>query len=947
MAAFLFTLAIFLYWMAIGHAVVCIAPARVNPRQAVMLAPAVGAATATLPIFWLNQLGWPVESYAAAVLAGLGLLAVAIIAWKRPPFPARRMRAFFAILLAALLLAGWPMLRYGLDWAGYNNSDMTHYGLGTLRVLHNGFFDPPDPDAVVRGTDHSVYDAYKYILYNARSGSERMLAALWAATGLNAHVAFMPLIMALHLVLVSSAAAMVAGARRPGGAPLVAAALMAISPLVTLGAMYQLIAQVAGLAFLCASVALLYRAPRFGSARRLVPGSIPLALAMAGLFIWYPELLPFLGLGWFVYVAMLAWRERRAAPRAVTSALMAGVLLLALLSSYFVDALRFMFSQARSTGLDQPAVGPAMQITESAFPYFLVPSGLPNLWGFLPIAGDVYGFWGLLGPSPMIAFSIGFSLWFLTGLAGGARRASAATAVFVVMAVLAAVLFRRNQDFGLFKLAMYAQPFLVAMLAERLRAPGYVARSKALAGAFAAGGVLAVVAALASQYSYVAVSTGEYLGGLNEVWRGSSQRITARYREAVDRLKAASPAGLVSDTASIVHLQHQTLHTRGYSALYPAMGGWTMNELPMYPALAPELPAARRVTLGGTEMTFALAPRLREELAARGMVTIPRFDSIVNAARAGGEAQGYYRVYAPGAARDHLVFMPTDKGAHYYGYSSNIAIAVNHLEHDPMFPGRQLSGLGRNFLFLVVNPGPRPRLVVEATATVMKHFASALPKASVHGAARHEVGFVGRGSGRVVSEPLSFASIDGLAFFALDMGRDARPTPFTKTGLMALYGTSVNPDLRRLAVYGRDISLISDEEYRALAPPSELRAFPADLGHRGLEYSGIYEDGYVSEESFFVLKGTAPKARLRIAGLVPGIDDMKFTTRIHVAVDGQPLATREVGLGDFAIDVPLPGDAATKRRVQIRFDRAQKLPGGDDRITGAKLSAIAIVPETN
>ena len=908
-----------------------------------MLAPAIGAAAVTLPIFWLNQLGLPVRSFATPVLAAFAVAAVAVLWWKRPLFPARRMGAFFAILALALLLSGWPMLRYGFDWASYNNSDMTHYSLGTLRVLYGGFFDPPALDDVVRGTDHSAYDAYKYILFNARSGAERTLAALWAATGLNAHLIFMPVILALHLMLISAAAALAAGGPRSRKAPLVVAALMAISPLATLGAMYQVIAQVAGLAFLCASVALLYRAPRRTTLRELVRGNVALVLVMSGLFIWYPELLPFLGLGWFAYLAMLAWRDRSEAKRAMLSAVAAGAVLLLVLNLYFVDAIRFMFSQAQSGALTPPGTALAPDITESAFPYFLLPTGLANLWGILPIAGERLGLIEEPWLSGVIVGSIALTLWLLWGMKVEARRANAAAAVLVVMAVLAGVLFHRKRDFGLFKLAMYMQPFIMVIVAERLLAVG------PRLGGIAAGAIACLVAAtaLASQYSYVTLSTGEYLEGLNEVWRSSSQQITVRFEEAVKRMKELSPSGFVSDTSSIVHLQHQTLHTKGYSALYPAMAGWINNESGFYPQLAGELPVNRVITLGGTRMALPMTRHLREDLAARAIVTIPRFDTIFNTAQSAAAPEGYYRVFAPGTARDHLVFMPNDKGAYYYGYTAGIDIVVNHLENDPLFPGRQFSGLGRRFLFMVVNPSPRPRLVVELSATVMKHFDSALPKSFVHGQSSQAVGFVGRGSGRVVSEPIALASIDGVPFFALDIGRDAQVTPFAKMRLMNLFGTTINPDLRKLAAYGRDISLIGEDEYRVMAPPSQLTRFPADLANRALEYSGIYEDGFISEESFFVLKGASRNARVRVAGMVPGIDNMQFKTRIHVLVDGVPVATRELPIGDFIVEAPIPGDATQRRRIEIRFDKAQRLAGLDGRMTGAQMSTIALVGQTD
>src|SRR5439155_3422792 len=118
---------------------------------------------------------------------------------------------------------------------------------------------------------------------------------------------------------------------------------------------------------------------------------------------------------------------------------------------------------------------------------------------------------------------------------------------------------------------------------------------------------------------------------------------------------------------------------------------------------------------------------------------------------------------------------------------------------------------------------------------------------------RQRLPMVGRGSARVFSPPMTPQIIEGRAFLGLDMGVDGEPFPERRSGLMALYGTDVALDRRRPVGFLRDISLVSQEEYGRLAPPSKLESFPADLENPDLEYSGIYEDGRVSEASYFQL----------------------------------------------------------------------------------------------
>jgi hypothetical protein len=135
---------------------------------------------------------------------------------------------------------------------------------------------------------------------------------------------------------------------------------------------------------------------------------------------------------------------------------------------------------------------------------------------------------------------------------------------------------------------------------------------------------------------------------------------------------------------------------------------------------------------------------------------------------------------------------------------------------------------------------------------------------------------------------------------------------------------------------------VSEAQYEAFAPPAMLRSFPQDLADPALEFSGIYEDGWISEESFFVLGSTGAN-RLRIVGVVPLIQAPDFTTTLEVRIDGVPAASRQLALGTFSLEVPLAKSAARKRRIELRFSRAQALPGGDGRMTAGRLFYLGLV----
>lgn len=144
-----------------------------------------------------------------------------------------------------------------------------------------------------------------------------------------------------------------------------------------------MIGQVGGLVLLVAAITLMYRPFAGKNVPRLVGGCVSAVLVFAAIFVWYPEVLPFFGLGWLFYVALLARRSKKEVIKVVLPAVVVGALVLIALNKYVIAALAFMFAQA--TGGMQSA-----ELSTVLFPYFLVPSGIAALWGLIPIAADIH-----------------------------------------------------------------------------------------------------------------------------------------------------------------------------------------------------------------------------------------------------------------------------------------------------------------------------------------------------------------------------------------------------------------------------------------------------------------------------------------------------------------------------------------------------------------------------
>lgn len=934
MNSVLLTIVIFSYFGLAGFATLTLFSARQRILQGILLSPSIGIAVVLLPVFFLNRAGLPVEEFARYLLSALAVISVSILVLKRPIFPFKRLMWFSVVVIAGLFLVAWPMLEYGFNWVSYANDDMANYCLGAARFLRHGFFEPPDLDALSHGRDYAEAYWSLYVKAKVRPGSELMLAFVWGATSLNAHQIFMPVIMGLNLALISAVGGMVSGVTRNRKAPLIAMSLMAISPLSSLGSLYQLIGQVGGLALLVPSVSLLLQVPRKLSLMGLVATNVPALLTIAGIFIWYPEVLPFLALGWIIYGSICTWHDRRSGLKLVVAAGFIGILLLMLLHGTIKEVLGFLLFQASMAGK-------SLDLSDVTFLYMLVPSGIPLLWGIIPMGGN---------PdepelSASIVLGVLLTFWLLWKLPSEVKKASPPAIIVLVMLFLGVRLFLGNIDFGLFKLAMFIQPFLAAVVAMRLAMLASTFENRRIKGVMVGALATAVLILCGfSQKSYVNESTGEFVGGMNEIPHSSDKESNRQFAELFNDVKNASPAGFISDTSLLVIAKYQALYTRGYSVIFPSkqffqnITGIAANTTKEY------------LNIGNVSNWFRKDKSLNAEEISRRWLLIEneRYSPFNNYADQNDKKE-FFSALPINKIHNHLAFIHSNLGIHYYflpgveqGDRRNTAFF--RLENDPMFPGNTISGVGRYMLLMDINPTSRARMVMEATTTVMKSFGSALPLPIIYGDSATPLQFVGRGSGRVFSEPVQPVLSGGISYLSIDMGRDGRKFQSNVAGLMKLYGSRISQDSRYLTAFARDISLLSEEDYLKLDPPSFIASFPTDLGNRNLEYSGIYEDGWISERAFFALKSKPDTRYLVIKGVVPQIDTPDFRNTLAVSIDGREVIKYPLGLGAFELKVPVSVNTQ-RHRIDLAFDRYQVLPGADARPTGGKIEFIGFVSE--
>jgi len=935
MIAFSITLCLFLYFAVVGYAILQVFPSRLKPALHLLIAPTIGLCATLLPVFYLNRFGLPVKSFSLYLTLALIVISVFIFLKRKPHIAIRRITIALTLSILVLLPTSWPMLIYGLDWVAVGNDDMANYCLAAQRFYHEGFFDKPDMQNVLNGSNYSQAYWFMHVAGGVRPGSELILAWAWGVTGIEAPRIFMPIISALHLCLAFAVSSLAAIATKRKWVWVIALLLFAINPLSSWGVGQQLIGQVGGLPLLVVLISLLFRDTRTSVPATTIKDFIAPVMVLCGLLIWYPEAIPFLGLSWIVFVIANVLFSKRSIRPLVIYTLILGALVILVLPQYSIRAVNFMLAQSRSVG-----VGVKGDPTGFLFPYFLVPTGIPAFWGLIPVHRGMPS-----DPWASVSFIMALTLMLLLGklIFRGLKDNNPSASVLVVMCVLALVLFTKMNDFGLYKLAMYAQPFVVALMASSLN-------QIAMRSIWALYLLLSVVLPLqiSSQFAYTYRSTGEAPGSAVEIQRGSSKKVLSELKTFFEKLTVESTGKneqFVSPVDNVVLAKLMAFYSRGLQIIFTSrdfFGGITSfsDTSVLYSEYTKKrmraesaLYTGRQLHLNGREVNFFVpsvlslrAERLRTIIACnQGLVSLSCSSTL--------------HILDP-KETSTVSFIHSDIGSHYYSDNRKNA-AFFQAESDIYFSGI-FHSFGRYMLIQALGDMNNARFVFDLSGTVLKKRGALLTTVTIS-AERSVVPFrfVGRGSGRIYSDPINLKSFE---YMLVDMNTVPETFPSKKTLLRFLYGGDVLIDMRRLTHFVRKFGVLVNEEYRAMKPPHALSNFPTDLADRGLEYSGMYEDGWISERSFFVLAPKPDTRYLIIKGMVPQIDSTDFRTTWSVSIDGKSVAKRQVGLGSFEVKVPVTPDGH-RHRIDMAFERYQTLPSPDSRLIGGKIEFIGYVKE--
>ena len=926
------------YLALVGRAALETCRWRGGVLRAWLLAPATGLAVVLLLTTILNQAGLPVGTFAWPLALALAAGAALVFRMRRTRFPARALAPFIAAAVASVFWTGWPHFRFNFDWLSYVNDDFVNYCLAAERFKDFGFWRTPKPEELA-GKDIAQYYWFMHVPGLMRFGAELTLSWVSALTGIKSLRIFMPVIIGLGVIQLCSAAALTLHHGRWRRRAWVAMALLAASPLFMLGTLYQLIAQVGGLGLMLAAIVFLTRRLPPGRAA-IAPTVAGLSLVGAALAVFYPEVTAFAVLAGAAFAAIEAARAR-AWPAARARLFLWGIVGVLLL--LHTNVLTYVFTIMLQMGQGFRSV----DLSLSLFPYFMIPTGLANLLGLMPLA--------VVHAEPWTSIAIVAGLLALLACLWSAAREAARPApmalLLIVQFALALRLMTSGNDFGLYKVAMFIQPALAAAGAALLTG----GRTSRLApGAIA----LVALACAPTALHYTRVSQGEQAGGLTEAKLASALGTTpppvaggTRVLTDINNLVAAKVAAFELRGRDVRFLSRD-YYQQIAPIEYERLGDTLLRLHPRFEDLlrTRRMLADRDAAITRTHTLFEtsfIAPAVDFAPAAAGDTYVQLDPALGLFNKFGVEAPArpgaFFRGRPAAEVRNHLVFVHSGRGNHYYLGDRN-RIAIFQPEADLYTDRQDMTGIGRFLLLRVERPDEEFFLRIAATKTFMGAGHTAWsPGARILATRDVPLAFAGSGAVNRIVGPIRPVIRDGAAYLAIDFNELPAQFPSPRTGLQALYNTVVPLDSRKLVAYGRDISVVSRAEVTALRRPAAVRNFPDDLVFaRGLEFAGVYEDAWLSPESEFILAAGPAGGLVRLRGEVPDLPGSGLGSgTLKARLNGREF-TLPAPAGEFDWLLPLPetGDAT---RLGLRFSAAAKLAGKDGRPVGGKLRSIEVL----
>ena len=904
---------------------------RENNLYSTLIAPAYGMAVLVPLVFTLSRLGMSGRNtffFITIVAFLLSILRAREIFQYKEKISNWKLLSFFGI---TQIFAVWPMLLYGLHWISFGNDDMTNYVLSAKRFYSFGFFHPLNAASYNSGRDYTQAFYVLHVTHGQRAGSELLLSFTSGLIKGDTLKVFMPTIVASCVALNFLIFALILeGVKKYNYNPkwnYAVTFFISMSPLLTLGVLYQLIAQVGG-SVLClslfASVPLLLENRKILSRIKVLS---VVSIQISAALIYYPEITPFYFLPVFIFYSIRLFKTHQIRKIAYDF-LLSAIFILIFLQKYVITAFKFLISQAgigHSHDLPIPSFTGSEKII--LFPYYLIPHGLSSFIGLSPIQK--------IRKEPFESIYILLAIIIILCVFYFLRSevmSSPINIAFIFIVLVAFWLYFQHADFGLFKLAMYATPFFIiytTSLLFRLYSRNYFSKF------FIPVTIILCFTSItifSTQQVYVKSSTGNSSGGFVEIPKGSSSNLIAQ----IDRAKDAYTPGmgtLVSDASNVVLAKIEMDRFVGIPLIFPSRNYLGSVDAGHVPGITTAIQRHDIIFSSSVSNNFSYLDFNSPAHSSKYLLTLGT-DSIFN--RAYGQTL-VPKVNLVSPPKNYLIFLHSTRGEHYY--SDRKSVAFYQLEVDPLVKNQQMSSLGNYLLFQVISPTNNAHLVMEFSDTLLPQTNRVLPNIQVQGATNVSLDVVGHGSARIKSSPIDPKIINGKYFIQLHLDSPAKKFPYHPVGLNLLYGRKISFDSRKITTFGKAISLVQNKTTIA---PSFLATFPGDLENQNLYYSGLYEDGWFSDHSYAYLTKPKKTNKLVIKGNIPGeIVPQGYATDLTILLNGKVIKRQHLGSGKFDIeaDTNTSGENQTAK-VETIFSKTFNLPKPDGRPIGGQVNYI-------
>ena len=929
MLAFAFSLILFYFLFLVGRAGLLVSRNNLELKVQRFISPAVGLALTIITIFTINRIGISVKNAAIPIFLLESVFTLFFLTKVKNANRIQKWDLLFGIIPIGVLISAWPILRYGFNWVSYVNDDMNNYVLAARRFYNNGFFAEPNMSALNSGSDYSNIYYFFHVTQHVRPGSDLFLAFTSRITDGNTLAVFMPTIVVLQMILISSTLALCAISTNVTRKKLVLTGIFSlVLPLSSLGFLYQLIGQVGGIAI---GLAVLVFWKEVIAKNKTGIGHLFLFAALLGAqLIWYPEYIPFIGIV-MIISQIIEWRS--IGKISILRYFVLFMLLAAILQKYLIQSILFLRNQLNSA--NQGSIADA---SAQVFPYFLKPHGLSSFLGLEPL-----NIWGShIQEGFLIAFSILFLLNVLIYLIRTDARKSLYGIAFLTQFIILIYFISSKTGFAAFKLSMYMQPILAIVLAQFFGNEG--TNNKGSSKIHNRVAILKNVfffvmtgMMLSTTYYYANASTGNKFGGFAEMPFASQSNVYNKIQLAKNS-QGTINSPVISNAFNLSQAKIEAYSMVGTPIVFPAFkffgNFYSKDYSPNSNLSTSTIKLGRSFDYNSFEQFGYSIPE--DIVHQRFLVTNDSFNIINNSLYV--PEKGYWNYAILSDVKNYISFVYSKKGPAYYTFDRE-HVAIFQGEQDPMAPGHYMQALGNHLLFQIFNPQKNGKFIVALSSTLLPQQDRRLPQLSVIGSTTKDFLVVGRGSARVyIDDVLPFRVKNG-EYFQLNLKNTSKRFPITKNVFSDLYNSDIAKDFRKISTFGKDISFISDPKIIDSSNAS-ISIFPKDLQNKGLFYSGIYEDGWFSENSYAILNASS-RDDLVVKGTVPLIGtDSSFITSGQLLIDGKVITTKKLGVGDFDFTVlnkDFPAEFSGNHRVEVKFSKLQRLPGADGRPVSAKI----------